>query len=53
MNMKRIFGFIFLVTVMAVWCTPSFADPAREGDAGAGPFLMGAVGGTGGVDMEL
>jgi uncharacterized protein with beta-barrel porin domain len=52
--MKRVFFLLVFVAAMAVWCTPSFADPGREGfaDSGAGDtFTITSLGRTGGVDL--
>ena len=50
--MKRVFFLLVLVVAMAVWCTLSFADPAREGFAGpGGTKTITTLGQTGGVDL--
>lgn len=49
--MKRVLFLLFLVAAMAAWCTPSFADPARETFAAPGPHTMTSIGALGGVDM--
>ena len=50
--MKRIFFPLVFVAAMAAWCTPSFADPTREGFAGpGGTYTITTLGQTGGVDL--